>query len=131
MTERVTGAGLPPRALEGRGVAPHVTAAARLIAPHSDALNLRGFRLAGGTALAWYLGHRISDDLDFFTYTAGAFDSEGQAVIAAILEPLAIPETIGTAANSDGEKDSLRMARQKRSGKSGSPISALTLSQSR
>lgn len=50
--------------------------------------------MAGGTALACYLGHRISDDLDFFTYTPGAFDTEAQASLAAALKPLALPETL-------------------------------------
>jgi hypothetical protein len=34
----------------------------------------RSFYLAGGTALALQLGHRVSVDLDFFT--ANEFDSE-------------------------------------------------------
>jgi predicted nucleotidyltransferase component of viral defense system len=35
---------------------------------------LSGFRLVGGTALAFYLGHRRSVDIDLFTHTA--FDPE-------------------------------------------------------
>ena len=34
------------------------------------AVDLARFRLAGGTALAWHLGHRLSEDLDFFTFDA-------------------------------------------------------------
>jgi len=67
------------RPLEGPGVAPYASAAARLIGQAGGGFNLHEFRLAGGTALAWYLGHRISDDLDFFTYIAQALDDNAQA----------------------------------------------------
>ena len=50
------------------GVAIHAAEAATVLGGAS--LPLLDFRLAGGTALAWHLGHRISDDLDFFTFSA-------------------------------------------------------------
>lgn len=42
------------------------------------------------------MGHRISDDLDFFTYAPGAFYTEAQARLAVALKPLALPATIDT-----------------------------------
>lgn len=45
-------------------------------------------RLAGGTALAWNLRHRRSDDLDFFTRTAGLLDGAEQERIAGALRAL-------------------------------------------
>ena len=84
------------RPLEGPGVAPHATAAARLIGRVVSGFNLHDFRLAGGTALAWYLGHRISDDLDFFTYTAQALDDNTQARLGRVLTPISAPQSIDT-----------------------------------
>lgn len=54
------------------GVHPDAAAAAVIL---GSAIDLGDFRLAGGTALAWHLGHRISVDLDFFSFTSGVLDS--------------------------------------------------------
>jgi len=51
------------------------------------AVPLSAFRLAGGTALAWHLGHRISEDLDFFTFDPAAVAAAGP--VAAALETVA------------------------------------------
>jgi hypothetical protein len=56
------------------GVLPAAAAAAARLGPTVD---LDGFRLAGGTALAWHLGHRISEDLDFFTFNPHRLDATG------------------------------------------------------
>ena len=57
---------------------------------------LNAFNLAGGTALALHLGHRISVDLDFFTHQP--FDSE--QLFAQLQEDLSAPmEAIGRAEN--------------------------------
>ena len=52
-----------------RGVDPKAAQAAEAIS--AACVPLTGFRLAGGTALSWHLGHRLSEDLDFFTYETG------------------------------------------------------------
>jgi hypothetical protein len=46
---------------------PEVQRVLELLAPHAF---MQRFYLAGGTALALQLGHRISYDLDFFSATA-------------------------------------------------------------
>jgi hypothetical protein len=46
------------------------------------AMDLSAYRLAGGTALAWALGHRRSDDLDFFTRAPGHLDAAEKARLA-------------------------------------------------
>lgn len=51
-------------------------------------IDLGGFRLAGGTALAWHLGHRVSEDLDFFTFTPDALSERGCELFAARLARL-------------------------------------------
>jgi hypothetical protein len=84
------------RPLEGLGVAPYATVAAWLISQAGGGFNLHDFRLAGGTALAWYLRHRISDDLDFFTYTAHALDDNAQARLARALTPISASQSIDT-----------------------------------
>lgn len=53
-------------------VAPIAADAAAVLGP---AVPLFGFRLAGGTALAWHLGHRVSEDLDFFTFEPDALSA--------------------------------------------------------
>lgn len=55
------------------GVDPNAAVVATLL---GNSLDLEGFRLAGGTALAWHLGHRISEDLDFFSFTPGVLDTQ-------------------------------------------------------
>jgi hypothetical protein len=68
---------------------PSVSRPAALLArPLAGNCDLGGFRLAGGTALAWDLGHRRSDDLDFFTRTPGLLDPAEQRRIAACLREL-------------------------------------------
>lgn len=52
-----------------------------------SAVPLSAFRLAGGTALAWHLGHRISEDLDFFTFEPDAVSPAGP--VATALETVA------------------------------------------
>ena len=55
---------------------------------------LAAFNLAGGTALALYLGHRVSVDLDLFT--AESFDAgELEAHISG--SPMRNPESVYTA----------------------------------
>jgi hypothetical protein len=56
------------KSLRRPGVALPAAEAASVLGGAS--LPLSDFRLAGGTALAWHLGHRISDDLDFFTFSS-------------------------------------------------------------
>lgn len=56
------------------GVLPAAAAAAARL---GSTVDLDGFRLAGGTALAWHLGHRISEDLDFFTFDPHRLDATG------------------------------------------------------
>lgn len=51
-------------------------------------LNLGPFRLAGGTALAWGLGHRRSDDLDFFTREPGGLALSVQERLGAQMRQL-------------------------------------------
>jgi Nucleotidyl transferase AbiEii toxin, Type IV TA system len=62
--------------------------AAALAGPLGAACDLSAYRLAGGTALAWELGHRRSDDLDFFTRIAGHLDAAEQGRIAGALGTL-------------------------------------------
>lgn len=62
--------------------------AVQLAGPLARACDLSEYRLAGGTALAWDLGHRRSDDLDFFTRTAGLLHPAEQERIAAALRAL-------------------------------------------
>ncbi|HEX2079459.1 MAG TPA: nucleotidyl transferase AbiEii/AbiGii toxin family protein [Longimicrobium sp.] len=62
--------------------------AAALAGPLGAACDLSAYRLAGGTALAWELGHRRSDDLDFFTRIAGHLDAAEQDRIATALRTL-------------------------------------------
>ncbi len=65
-----------------QGVLPAAAAAAARLGPTVD---LDGFRLAGGTALAWHLGHRVSVDLDFFTFDPRRLDASGAERLAAQL----------------------------------------------
>lgn len=60
-------------------------AAVRLALPLGSRCDLSGYRLAGGTALAWDLGHRRSDDLDFFSRVPGLLDESEQRRIEADL----------------------------------------------
>lgn len=62
--------------------------AVALAGPLGASCDLSGYRLAGGTALAWALGHRRSDDLDFFTRIAGFLDAAEQERIARVLRKL-------------------------------------------
>lgn len=62
--------------------------AARLAGSLARACDLSRYRLAGGTALAWELGHRRSDDLDLFTRTPGLLDGAEQDRLAAALRTL-------------------------------------------
>lgn len=66
MTESIRRPGVHPSAAD---------AAARL----GSSIDLTQFRLAGGTALAWHLGHRVSVDLDFFSFTPGTLDPPSAA----------------------------------------------------
>jgi hypothetical protein len=59
-----------------------------LAGPLGGACDLTGYRLAGGTALAWEYGHRRSDDLDFFTRVPGLLSTTEQQRIAADLRAL-------------------------------------------
>lgn len=54
-----------------------LAAAAAAAARIGAAVDLRDFRLAGGTALAWHLGHRVSEDLDFFAFEAHRLNTAG------------------------------------------------------
>jgi hypothetical protein len=63
-------------------------AAVRLAGPLGGRCELSAYRLAGGTALAWELGHRRSDDLDFFTRVPDLPDAAEQRRIAADLRAL-------------------------------------------
>lgn len=68
---------------------PSVSGPAVLLAgPLARACDLSEYRLAGGTALAWDLGHRRSDDLDLFTRTPGLLDKVEQDRIASALRDL-------------------------------------------
>ncbi|MBW3570563.1 MAG: nucleotidyl transferase AbiEii/AbiGii toxin family protein [Gemmatimonadetes bacterium] len=62
--------------------------AAALAGPLGASCDLSGYRLAGGTALAWALGHRRSDDLDFFTRVPGFLHPIEQDRIASVLRQL-------------------------------------------
>lgn len=62
--------------------------AALLAGPLARNCDLSGYRLAGGTALAWDFGHRRSDDLDFFTRSVGLLDAAAQERIAEGLRAL-------------------------------------------
>ena len=50
----------------------------------------KGWVLAGGTGLALQLGHRISEDLDFFR--AEPFESEGLAIALARVAPVEVQD---------------------------------------
>ena|SRR5688572_22029703 len=75
---------------------PAVRAAQALV----EAIDLSGSRLAGGTALAWALGHRRSDDLDFFTRVPGGLGVDARANLGRALQR--IP---ATAVDVQNEKD--------------------------
>lgn len=62
--------------------------AASLAGPLAGSCELSAYRLAGGTALSWALGHRRSDDLDFFTRIPRHLDPAEQARIATALRAL-------------------------------------------
>ncbi len=65
----------------------------------SDPLAAHGFYLAGGTALALRLGHRLSIDLDFFV--GGAFDPLGVTELLASVTkrvPEVLQQTAGSVA---------------------------------
>jgi hypothetical protein len=66
---------------------PGVTStAADAAAVIGSTVDLALFRLAGGTALAWHLGHRLSEDLDFFSFTAGAVQDPDGTLAPAVRE---------------------------------------------
>ena len=65
------------------GVHPSAADAAALL---GRSIDLTQFRLAGGTALAWHLGHRVSVDLDFFSFTPGTLDPAPAAELADVLQ---------------------------------------------
>jgi hypothetical protein len=69
--------------LQRPGVTPAAVSAAAVI---GRSLNVESFRLAGGTALAWHLGHRLSEDLDFFSFVPGSIDARLHAALEAISE---------------------------------------------
>lgn len=72
------------------GVTSAAAGAARILAASVD---LEPFRLAGGTALAWHLGHRLSEDVDFFSFDSRAIHASGVArSIEAIADPGSIHE---------------------------------------
>src|SRR3989304_6060357 len=54
------------------------------------------FILAGGTALALQIGHRISEDLDFFTEKTFSTDNIFQKIKRAGLAPAILQEEEGT-----------------------------------
>ena len=56
----------------------------------------KGFVLAGGTAVALHLGHRLSADFDFFTMRSFRPDSLHQAINGLDLETLVLQEEPGT-----------------------------------
>ena len=71
--------------------------AARAAGAIAGACDLSAYRLAGGTALAWFLGHRRSDDLDFFTRIPGHLNDAEQARLAGRLREVDPAATIQTA----------------------------------
>lgn len=58
------------------------TPAVALAGAIGPAMDLSAYRFASGTALAWALGHRRSDDLHFFTRAPGHLDATGKARLA-------------------------------------------------
>lgn len=62
----------------------------------STALRSFHFVLAGGTGLALHLGHRLSDDLDFFSEEPFSTESLYQEISAADLDALVLQEERGT-----------------------------------
>jgi hypothetical protein len=74
-----------PRSLDRPAVS---RPAAALAGPLGASCDLSGYRLAGGTALAWALGHRRSDDLDFFTRIPGFLNPAEQERIESALRAL-------------------------------------------
>lgn len=73
------------------GVLPAAADAAALI---GAAVDLNGFRLAEGTALAWHLAHRVSEDLDFFTFEPGVVTGTRMLALTLALARVAQPGTI-------------------------------------
>ena len=65
----------------------------KVIAPVVDE---KGFVLAGGTAIALRLGHRLSEDYDFFTIRSFGPDRLHQAIIRLDLETTVLQEEPGT-----------------------------------
>ncbi len=65
----------------------------KVIAPVVDK---KGFVLAGGTAIALYLGHRLSVDYDFFTLRSFRPDRLHQAINGLDLETTVLQEEPGT-----------------------------------
>jgi hypothetical protein len=62
--------------------------AAALARRLSSVMDVERYRLAGGTALAWALGHRLSEDLDFFIRDADGLHTGDQERLAAALRRL-------------------------------------------
>ena len=74
----------------------------KVIAPVAAA---KGFVLAGGTAVALHLGHRVSVDFDFFTMRSFRPDRLHQAINGLDLETLILQEEPGTLTlSADGVK---------------------------
>lgn len=74
----------------------------KVIAPVVDK---KGFVLAGGTAIALYLGHRLSVDYDFFTLRSFRPDRLHQAINGLNLETTVLQEEPGTLTlSADGVK---------------------------
>jgi len=81
--------------LRRTGVATQAISAAEIL---GSSISLSDFRLAGGTALSWHLGHRISEDLDFFTFASGSLlpDASRVRAVAGIAEPDSLRIADGT-----------------------------------
>lgn len=80
-----TGSGGPRPSIDREAVS---RPAAELAGPLAAACDLSAYRRAGGTALAWALGHRRSEDLDFFNRVPGHLDTQEQMRLARALRSL-------------------------------------------